>query len=150
LGDAIHLRNRLIAHLEQADSECAVSSRESLLTFVVAGGGFAGVETIASINDFLREALDCYPHLTERNIRAGLVHPGEYILPELGEDLGRYAQKKLAARGVEILTKTRISGLYDQGVELSDGTMLEAHTLVWTAGTSPNPLLADLPCAKDR
>ena len=85
LGDAIHLRNRLIAHLEQGDSECAVASRESLLTFVVAGGGFAGVETVASMNDFLREALAHYPHLTNQNVRVVLVHPGEYILPELGE-----------------------------------------------------------------
>jgi len=150
LGDAIHLRNRLIAHLEQGDSECAVASRESLLTFVVAGGGFAGVETIASMNDFLREALRHYPHLTDENIRVVLVHPGEYILPELGEELGRYAQEKLAERGVEIRTGTRITGLYDQGVELSDGTMLETSTLVWTAGTSPNPILSTLPCAKER
>src|SRR5581483_8096808 len=124
LGDAIHLRNRLIAHLEQGDSECAVASRESLLTFVVAGGGFAGVETIAAMNDFLREALRHYPHLTDENIRVVLVHPGEYILPELGEELGRYAQEKLAERGVEIRTGTRITGLYDQGVELSDGAMV--------------------------
>jgi NADH dehydrogenase len=150
LGDAIYLRNRLIAHLEEADSECAAAARESLLSFVVAGGGFAGVETVASVNDFVREALEAYPLLNEEMIRIVLVHPGPFILPELGEELGRYAQVKLAERGVEIRTGTRITGLYDQGVELSDGTMLETSTLVWTAGTSPNPILSTLPCAKER
>src|SRR5438132_6864788 len=84
LGDAIQLRNRLIAHLEEADTECARAERSPLLTFVVAGGGFAGVETIASINDFLRDALPFYPNLKEEMLRIVLVHPGEYILPELG------------------------------------------------------------------
>jgi NADH dehydrogenase len=150
LGDAIHLRNRMIALLEQADSECAAGAREQMLTFVVAGGGFAGVETVASMNDFLREALPHYPHLTQAQIRVLLVHPGEYILPELGEELGRYAAEKLAARGVEIRTSVRVTGVTDDGVALSDGTAIESCTLVWTAGTSPNPLLADLPCAKER
>src|SRR5437762_2849073 len=69
LGDAIQLRNRLIAHLEEADSECAQADRSSLLTFVIAGGGFAGVETIASINDFLRAALPYYPNLKQEMLR---------------------------------------------------------------------------------
>lgn len=148
LGDAIELRNRLIDHLEEADFECAVGSREHLLTFVVAGGGFAGVETIAGANDFLREALEFYPHLTEAHIRVVLVHPGDVILPELGDKLGRYAQKKLARRGVEIRTGTRVAGISSDGVSLSDGSVIKAKTLVWTAGTSPNPLLAGLPCAR--
>jgi NADH dehydrogenase, FAD-containing subunit len=76
--------------------------RQSLLTFVVAGGGFAGVETVAALNDFVRAALQFYPNLRERMLRVVLVHPGAVILPELGESLGRYAQKVLAQRGVEI------------------------------------------------
>ena len=76
LGDAVALRNRLIEHLEAADFECAIDQRELLLTLVVAGGGFAGVETIAAVNDFLREALRFYPHLTEEHLRVVLVHPG--------------------------------------------------------------------------
>ena len=150
LGDAIHLRNRLIAHLEEADTECACEIREPLMTFVVAGGGFAGVETIAGINDFVREALHCYPNLGPEVVRMVLVHPGEVILPELGEKLGRYAQKKLAARGVDIRVNTKVTGVSDDAVELSDGTRIRSKTLVWTAGTSPNMLLAKLPCKKDR
>lgn len=150
LGDAIHLRNRLIENLEEADFECAIGARDHLCTVVVAGGGFAGVETIAGVNDFLREATKFYPHLSEMLIRTVLVHPGAVILPELGEKLGRYAQKKLAERQVEIRVNTRVKGISDRGVELSDGTMVKANILVWTAGTSPNPLLERLPCKKEK
>ncbi len=150
LGDAIALRNRLIEHLEEADSECATDDRESLLTFVVAGGGFAGVETIGSINDLLKEALPYYPNLRSEMIRVVLVDPGEFVLPELGEQLGRYAGSKLAERGVEIRPNTKIKAVTSNGVELSDGTHINTRTLVWTAGTAPHPLLETLPLPKER
>jgi NADH:ubiquinone reductase (H+-translocating) len=150
LGDAIHLRNRLIANLEEASAECAVHGRAPLLSVVVAGGGFAGVETVAGINDFLRESLPCYPSLSEDLLRIVLVHPGAVILPELSPKLGAYAQRKLAQRGVEIHTNTKVTAATEQAVTLSDGTTIPTRTLVWTAGTSPNPLLATLPCATER
>jgi NADH dehydrogenase len=150
LGDAMRLRNRLIALLEEANSECAARMRHPLLTFVVAGGGFAGVETIAGINDFMHEALRFYPHLTAAHLRMVLVHPGEVILPELSPKLGRYAQHKLAARGIDIRVNTKVTGLSEPEVELSDGTRIATHTVIWTAGTSPNPLLDSLPCPKER
>jgi NADH:ubiquinone reductase (H+-translocating) len=150
LGDAIYLRNHLIEHLEQADFECACPVRESLLGFVVAGGGFAGVETVAAINDFLRDALAFYPNLNQESLRVVLVHDGPFLLPELGESLGVYAQRRLAERKVEIRLQTRITGFSDGGVALSDGTWIPSRTLIWTAGTSPHPLLATLPCRKDR
>jgi NADH dehydrogenase len=150
LGDAIYLRNKLISHLEEADFECCAPERQELLTFVVAGGGFAGVETVASLNDFVREALGFYPNLREEFLRVVLVHPGPVILPELGEKLGAYAQQKLAARKVEIKVNTRVTGVSERGVELSDGSAIPTKTLVWTAGTSPNPLLEKLPCKKER
>jgi len=122
--------------------------REPLLTFVVAGGGFAGVETMAGINDFARNALRFYSNLKESDLRMVLVHPGTVILPELGEKLGRYAQKKLSQRGVEILVDVKVTGVADEAVALSNGTSLRSKMLIWTAGTSPNPLLASLPCQK--
>jgi NADH dehydrogenase len=149
LGDAIHLRNRLIDLLEEADFECAVGSRHELLTVVVAGGGFSGVETIAAVNDFLRGSLRSYPHLAKSLIRVVLVHPGEVVLPELGPALGLYAQQKLAKRGVEIRVKTKVERISERGVQLDDGTTIEAKTVVWTAGTSPSPVLGALPCAKE-
>lgn len=150
LADAVYLRNRLIEHLEEADFECSTLPPQQLLTFVVAGGGFAGVETVAAINDFLRGALKFYPHLTEAMLRVVLVEAGPVILPELGPELGHYAQRKLAERGIEFRLGTKVAALSDSGVELSDRTMLPARTLVWTAGTAPNPLLQAVSCPKDR
>jgi len=149
LGDAIALRNRLIQCLEEADPECC-RVKTPLLTFVVAGGGFAGVETVAAVNDFVREALRFYPHLTEAQLRVVLVHDGPVILPELGERLGTYAQRKLTERKVEIRVNTKIAGMSAAGVTLGDGTTIPAKTLVWTAGTTPNPLLGTLACPKER
>ena len=150
LGDAIQLRNRLIAHLEEADAEMDTNDAKALLTFVVAGGGFAGVETIAAVNDFIRESLKFYPRLTEEMVSVIVAHPGEVILPELGPDLGAYAQRKLRQRGVEIRTKTKVIEATNEGVKLSDGTFIKTHTLIWTAGTSPHPLLGMLPCESEK
>jgi NADH:ubiquinone reductase (H+-translocating) len=149
LGDAMQLRNHLIAHLEEADSDCC-KVKEPLLAFVVAGGGFAGVETVAGINDFVRGALRSYPNLTEDMLRIVLVHSGPVILPELDEKLGAYAQRKLVGRKVEVRLNTRVEGFSGRAVRLSDGSTIHTNTLLWTAGTSPNPLLETIPCAKER
>ena len=148
LGDAIHLRNRVIDALEQASTECE-DGVSQLLTVVVAGGGFAGVETVAALNDFMREALAFYPRLRQSDLRLVLVHAGPHILPELGEDLGVYAADKLTARGVEIRTGVRVTAVDGGGVTFSDGTRVGSRLLVWTAGTSPHPLLHELPCVLD-
>lgn len=150
LSDAIFLRNRLIANLEEADFECAASPRTPLLNFVVAGGGFAGVETIAAMNDFLREAVRYFPHLREDMLRTILVSSGKIILPELGEKLGIYAQRKLAEQKVEIHSNCKVTAITDHEVTLSDGTTVITNTLVWTAGTSPHALLDTLPCPKSK
>ncbi|MBI5315008.1 MAG: NAD(P)/FAD-dependent oxidoreductase [Nitrospirae bacterium] len=148
LSDAMALRNHLIANLEEADFECGGAPRPSLLNFVVAGGGFAGVETIAAMNDFLREAVQFFPHLREERLRIILVSSGRVILPELGEKLGRYAQRKLAEQKVEIRLNCKVTAVKDQDVTLSDGTTITTNTLVWTAGISPHALLNTLPCEK--
>jgi NADH dehydrogenase len=150
LADAVYLRNRLIEYLEEADFECSAVPPTQLLTFVVAGGGFAGVETVAAINDFLRDAIKFYPNLTEAMLRVVLVEHGSTILAELGPELGHYAQKKLAERKIEFRLGVKVTGISERGVELSDGTVLHARTLVWTAGTAPCPLLEPLDCAKER
>jgi len=149
LGDAMRLRNHIIAHLEEADSECC-KLKQPLLTFVVAGGGFAGVETVAGINDFARKALGSYPRLTEDMLRVVLVHPGPAILPELEDGLRTYALKNLASRKVEIRLNTRVEDFSGKAVRLTDGTTIATNTLVWTAGISANPLLESIPCAKER
>ncbi len=149
LGDAMRLRNQLIAHLEEANSDCC-KEKEPLLTFAVAGGGFAGVETVAGINDFVRAALRSYPRLTEDMLRVILIHSGPTILPELDEKLGVYAQRKLAGRKVEVRLNAKVEGFSDRTVRLGDGTTIHTNTLVWTAGTSPSPLVETIPCTKER
>src|SRR5438128_11111860 len=149
LPDAIRLRARVLRHLEEANSESNSIDRQSLLTFLVAGGGFAGVETVAALNDFVREALPFYPNLCEEMLRVMLVHSGSAILPELGESLGSYAEKVLARRGVEICLKTRVKSLTESKVFLADGVSIPSRTLVWTAGTVPNALILSLPCGKE-
>jgi NADH dehydrogenase len=150
LRDAIQLRTQIIRHLEEANSECNPAERQSLLTFVVAGGGFAGVETVAALNDFVREALPFYPNLCEEMLRVMLVHSGPVILPELGESLGRHTQKVLARRGVKIQLNTRVKSITENEVFLAHNVPIPCRTLVWTAGTVPSPLISLLPCAKER
>jgi NADH dehydrogenase len=149
LGDAIHLRNRVIAMLEEASTECAAGESGGL-TVVVAGGGFAGVETVAALNDFVRQALVFYPRLRQEDVRMVLVHAGPHILPELGEDLGTYAARKRSDRGVEVITEAKVSTVDRDEVVLGDGRRIACRVLVWTAGTSPHPLLQTLPCQRDR
>ena len=118
LPDAIRLRAQILRRLEDANSESDPIDRQSLLTFVVAGGGFAGVETVAAVNDFVREALPFYPNLGEKMLRVILVHSGPVILPELGESLGRYTEKVLARRGVEVRLNTRVKSMTESEVLL--------------------------------
>lgn len=150
LGDAIRLKNRLIESLEEADFECCPKVRERNLTLVVAGGGFAGVETAASAHDFLEQARRFYPQLRRCRLRVVLVHSGDEILPELDPRLGAYARRKLAARGVETILGAKVAGQDAEGVVLADGRRIPTHNLVWTAGTAPNPLLAAFPCRKEK
>ena len=150
LGDAIDLRNHALACLEEADFECCASQRERLLTFVIAGGGFAGAETAASLNDFLHEAVRFYGNLKPEMIRVVVAHSGKVILPELSEKLGRYAQRKLIEKRVDVRTETRVARYGDCVVHFNDGTEVPSNTLLWTAGTSPNPRLEQLPCVRER
>jgi len=149
LVDAIRIRNHVIEMFERADRENDLAVRRSLLTFVIAGGGFAGVELAGALNDFARGILADYPKLRCEDVRVVLVHARDRILPELSESLGRYAQKRMEARGVEFRLNTRLTDARAGAVVLSDGEIL-AETLVWTAGTAPNPLTKSLPLEKDK
>ena len=149
LVDAIRIRNHVIEMFERADRENDPSVRRSLLTFVIAGGGFAGVELAGSLNDFARGILADYPSLRSEDVRVLLVHSRDRILPELSESLGRYAQRRMEGRGVEFRLNTRLADARPGVVVLSDAEV-PAETLVWTAGTSPNPLSKSLLVEKDK
>lgn len=150
LSDAMELRSRIIALMDEADFECCEHIRIKLLSFVVAGGGFAGVETLAGINDFIKDSLRFYNNIKSEHIRMVLINSGEDILPELSSKLGRYAKKQLESDGIEIKCGCKVSEVIDGVVYLSNGEKIESSTLVWTAGTACNPLIRTLKCKKER
>jgi NADH dehydrogenase len=141
LADATALHAQLIDKLEHADLESDVHTRREMLAFVVAGGGFAGVETLSEMNDFVRGAGRYYPRIQQSDIRMVLVHSGDRILPEVSPTLSEYALKKLRSRGIEVRLRTRLAAFNGRRVILNDGEEIPARTMVWTAGTSPSPLL---------
>ena len=145
LGDAVMLRAGVIAMLEAASVELDSRRRKRMLTFVVAGGGFAGVETVGAINDLARESLPHYGRVDPREVRVVLIHGGKVILPELGEALGLYAQEKLRERQVEIKLGARVTAYAQGAVHCNDGEAIPADTLVWAGGVSPSPILKDMP-----
>jgi len=149
LFDAIRIRNRVIEMFERADSETDPALRRRLLTFVIAGGGFAGVELAGALNDFGRGILTDYPNLRPQDLNVVLVHSRDHILPELSESLGRYAQEKMSARGVNFRLNARLKDFEPGVVGLSDGE-IPAETLVWTAGTAPNPILRTMQAECDK
>jgi NADH dehydrogenase len=149
LLDAIKIRNRVIDMFERADRESDLERRRELLTFVIAGGGFAGVELAGSLNDFARGILADYPNIGTEELQIVLVHSRSTILPELSESLGRYAQDSMAERGITFRLNCRLTDYLDGAVALSDGHV-RARTLVWTAGTAPNPLLRTLGVETDK
>jgi NADH dehydrogenase len=149
LLDAIRIRNHVIEMFERADRETDPEMRREMLSFVIAGGGFAGVELAGALNDFSRGILADYPNLSPADVQIVVVHSRDHILPELSESLGRYAQESMALRGVTFRLNCRLTDCRAGCVVLSDGEV-RARTLVWTAGTAPNPLLKTLGIETDR
>jgi NADH:ubiquinone reductase (H+-translocating) len=144
LRAAIELRNRVIDMLEAADDEPDSTKRKAMLTFVVAGGGFAGTELVGALNDFIRSALVFYPNLRQEDVSLILIHSSRRILPELSEGLAAYALAKLEARGVTCKCDSRLAGAEPGYVILANSERIEARTLVWTAGNIPHPLVRTL------
>ena len=150
LSDAALLRNRVVAFLEEANLEADAAARRQWLTFVIAGGGFAGAETAGAVNDFVRETAKFYPQLADEEIRVVVIHPGDYLLPELGEELGRYAERKMRERKVEVIKGARVANYDGWVVTLNNGLSIPTATLIWTAGVKPSPVVAALPCPKEK
>ena len=150
LLDAIRIRNHVIDMFEYADRETDLERRRQLLTFVIAGGGFAGAEVAGALNDFAHGILPDYPALSADEVRVILVHSRDRILPELSEALAGYALDRMSARGVEFILGKRLADARPGVVVLDSGDVIMAQTLIWTAGTAPNPLLRTLPVELDK
>lgn len=149
IADAIAIRNHVIDCFERADGEQDPVERRRLVTFVVAGGGFAGAELAGGLNDFTRGMLAFYPNVPRDELQVLLVHGGERILNELSEPLALHAQQRMTERGVTFRLKTRLKDATADRVVLSDGEVA-TRTVVWTAGTAPNPLLRALGVEVDK
>jgi NADH:ubiquinone reductase (H+-translocating) len=142
VGDAIRLRNHVLRQIDLADA--APETAERRLTFVFAGAGFAGVETLAELQELAAGALRRHPRLADIEPRWVLVDRAPRILGQVPEKLGRFAARTLSRRGVEILTETSLESVDAGGVQLSGGRRIETETVVWTAGVTPNPVLEQL------
>lgn len=150
LKDAIRIRNHVVDVFERADRETDPEIRRRLLTFVVAGGGFAGAELAGALNDFTRGILVHYENVPAEELKIMLVHSRERILPELGESLAAYALEKMEERGVEFKLGDRVADASPGAVMLEGGEEIETETLVWTAGTKPSPLTGEFPVERDK
>ncbi|MDI3341290.1 MAG: NAD(P)/FAD-dependent oxidoreductase [Sphaerobacter sp.] len=149
LSHAFALRNHLVDILEQGDIETDPAAKARLLTVVVVGGGANGVEVVAEITDLLRDAAQHYPHLAPEDFRIVLVHGGDRLIPDLPENLGRFAEELLRSRGVEVLLGQRVAAVEPTAVRLTDGTVIATETVVGSVGVVPNPLVRELPLRKD-
>ena len=149
LVDAIRIRNHVIQKLELADKETDREVRRQMLRFVVAGGGFAGVELAGSLNDLTRGILGNYPGIDPSDVEVVLVHSRDRILPELTESLAQYALERMTQRGVVFRLNTRVKDASASTVMLENDP-IQAETLIWTAGSAPHPLLASLLFTKDK
>jgi len=150
LGDALFLRNRIIARLEQAELQSDPHHRRWLTTFIVVGGGFSGVETVGELVDFLQASLKYYKRVRPDDLRIVLLHSGDRLLPELSARLGHFTLRKMSHRGVEVRLGARAARVTDRGVHLDCGDIIEGGTVVCTIGTQPNSLIDQLPAPKNR
>ncbi|MEP7352494.1 MAG: FAD-dependent oxidoreductase [Acidobacteriota bacterium] len=150
LADALALRNHLIHVLEEADVETDSELRKKLLTFVVAGGGFSGVELMAEMNDFIHRVKRSYPRLKDEAVRCVLVHPKDHILPEMDQRLAIFAEGILTKRGVEILANDRVTAATSEKAVLKSGKEIPTKTLASTVPSAMPPVLDRLDCVKEK
>ena len=164
-NDAIVIRNHIIHQLEQAElllrerpfsdkkysSDSDITNKENLLTFVVVGGGFAGVETAGELNDFLRDSVkDYYHNIEPKDIHVIIIQSGNRLLPEMSEELSKFALQKLTQSGIEVLLNARVTGATGTSVKLKNGRSIPTNTIIWSGGVAPNPITEELTCERDK
>ncbi|MFD3457705.1 NAD(P)/FAD-dependent oxidoreductase [Streptomyces sp. NPDC058691] len=140
--EAIGLRNHVLEQLDIASSTRDVEVRDAALTFVFVGGGYAGVEALAELEDMARHAVRYYHNIQADDLKWVLVEATGRILPEIGEDMGTYAVRELRGRNIDVRLNTRLESCEKRVVALDDGSRLPARTIVWTAGVKPHPVLS--------
>ncbi len=144
LSEAIALRNRVLSLLEIAETVPDAETRAELLTFVFVGAGYAGLEGLAELQDFMSDVIDLYPRCRVQGMRWLLVEAQERVMPEVAPKLARFAERELQGRGIEIRTNTTVEEVSDRWVRLKGGEVVPTRTIAWTAGVKPNPVVARL------
>lgn len=144
LADAIYLRNHVVETLEEANATENPARREELLTYVFVGGGYAGLEALAELQDFAADAMESYPRARLHGMRWVLVEAMDRVLPEIDLQLAEYALRELRGRGIDIRLQTTLERVEADSATLSSGETLPTRTVVWTAGVAPQPVLKDL------
>jgi NADH:quinone reductase (non-electrogenic) len=144
LADAIYLRNHVVETLEEANATEDLGRRDELLTYVFVGGGYAGLEALAELQDFAADAMESYPRARLHGMRWVLVEATGRVLPEIDPQLAEYALRELRGRGIDIRLQTTLEEVGPRSARLSDGETLPTRTVVWTAGVTPQPILREL------
>ena len=150
LADAIWLRNHVVETLEAANATDDAARRDRLLTYVFVGGGYAGLEALAELQDFAADAIESYPRARLHGMRWVLVEAADRVLPEIDAELADYALRELRGRGIDIRLGTTLEEVTADSARLSTGETLPTRTVVWTAGVAPNPSLRELSRAARR
>lgn len=147
VGEAIYLRNHVLSRLDYAASVTDTEHRRRALTFVFIGGGYAGIEAFAELEDMARYATRYYDNVDPDDMRWVLIEATGRILPEVSVQMAEYTVKQLLKRNMDVRLSTRVDSLTGGHVVLTDGEEFDAETIVWTAGVKANPMLArtDLP-----
>ncbi|MDD3375179.1 MAG: NAD(P)/FAD-dependent oxidoreductase [Candidatus Omnitrophica bacterium] len=149
-GDAVKIRAQIEACFKKASVESDEDTQKKLLTFVVAGGGFTGVETIGAISDFAQRMLKVYSSISSDLIKICLIHPGSEIVPEMSSKMGLYAKKNFEKRNIKIKLQASVVDFSEQGVCLNDGEIIFAETMVWAAGNKASPVVESLDLPKEK
>jgi NADH:quinone reductase (non-electrogenic) len=144
LADAIWLRNHVVETLEAANASEDPGRRDELLTYVFVGGGYAGLEALAELQDFAADAMESYPRARLHGMRWVLVEATGRVLPEIDAGLAEYALRQLRGRGIDIRMETTLEEVTARSARLSSGETLPTRTVVWTAGVAPHPSLGRL------
>jgi len=144
LADAIWLRNHVVETLEVANDTEDPARRDQQLTYVFVGGGYAGLEALAELQDFAVDAMERYPRARLHGMRWVLVEATNRVLPETDPGLADYALRELRGRGIDIRLGTTLDEVTASTAKLSTGETLPTRTVVWTAGVAPHPSLRAL------
>jgi NADH:quinone reductase (non-electrogenic) len=144
LSEAIALRNRVISLLEIAETVHDAETRAEYLTHVFVGAGYAGLEGLAELQDFMSDVIDLYPRCRVQGMRWMLVEATERVMPEVAPGLAAFAERELRGRGIEIRTSTTVERLTERSVTLRGGEVIPTRTVAWTAGVRPHPVVGRL------